>query len=71
MRLIRFLGDGEDDVCNKNLHIEGHDGKDFTLCGLSLDNDTGTVGTNECVKAKKITCPDCKNIIQYCRDISL
>lgn len=71
MKLIKFLGDGDGGVNTKTFCIEGPDGSGYTLCGLSLDNDEETTGTHKVVESKKITCPDCKKIIKFCRDISL
>lgn len=43
---------------------------DYTLCGITLDGDTGTAGdyvsTNQ-----KVNCTDCIAIVKYCKKIKL
>lgn len=71
MRLFRFLGDGEEEIDTEILHIEDCLGADYTLCGVTLDDDTHTAGTVEVVISKKITCHECRSIIEYCKNITL
>lgn len=41
---------------------------DYTLCGLSLDGDTGTTGAFKATK-QKVNCKHCIEIIEYCKKI--
>ena len=43
---------------------------DYTLCGLSMDNDPETTGEYDHVN-EKITCKQCLEIIRYCRKIKI
>lgn len=43
---------------------------DFTLCGLTLDEDSGTLGRYSTVKSK-ITCSQCLAIIRHCKQIKI
>lgn len=65
MKVIQFIGDGE--AAPDILHCEAANGIDYTLCGVSLDNDTATIGTHKIVKAPCVTCPECIAIILHCR----
>lgn len=69
MRLIRFVGDGDDVVDSSVLHLDGVIGSDYTLCGLTLDGDQGTAGSFESIDAPAVTCPDCVRVILHCRGV--
>lgn len=64
---VQFCGNGDDPEIKGKICYEGPF-SDYTLCGLSLDNDSGSVGwyvhTDE-----KINCLQCLAIIDYCKDI--
>ena len=63
--IIKFNNDGVDEM--KGQHVNGV-ASDFTLCGITLDNDSETAGTYE-EKQGKITCKDCLEIINYCKTL--
>jgi hypothetical protein len=71
---IKFNGDGADFIGNRfdaaTIHADGAGGSDYTLCGLTLDNDPGTCGTWTTTK-KRITCDQCIQIIRHCKSIRL
>jgi len=72
MKLIRFLGCGDVDVdCSAVLHLDSPLGIDYTLCGLSLDDDPKTTGSHEVVTASAVTCPYCNAIIKHCRGVRI
>ena len=54
MKLIRFLGCGDVD-CSAVLHLDSPLGIDYTLCGLSLDDDPKTTGPHEVVTVSAVT----------------
>lgn len=69
MKLIRFLGNGDEDVDDPSImHMDGPGGCDFTLCGITLDRDSQTAGDYELVNGK-VTCPQCVAIIKHCRGV--
>lgn len=71
MKVIEFIGNGVDDteLCSPGVyHSFGVIGGDFTLCGISLDNDTGTIGEYHTVNSK-INCPLCIAVIEFCKKI--
>ena len=70
MKLIRFLGCGDVD-CSAVLHLDSPLGIDYTLCGLSLDDDPKTTGPHEVVTASAVTCPDCIAVIKHCRGVRI
>lgn len=51
-------------------HAEGAGGNAYTLCGLTLDGDPACIKHQEIVTGK-ITCPDCKAIITYCKTLKV
>ena len=73
MKLIQFtsLGDNPEYCSEGELHLDGPDGTDFTLCGLSLDGDPDSVGEYKVVNASKVTCPRCMAIIKKCRGVKI
>ena len=71
MKLIRFgCGDGGVD-CSAVLHLDSPLGIDYTLCGLSLDDDPKTTGPHEYVQSAAVTCPSCMAIITHCRGVRI
>lgn len=56
MELLRFAGNGADEINSEVLHLSGVVGGDYTLCGLSLDGYPLTVGSVETVTAPAVTC---------------
>lgn len=72
MELIRFLGFGDGETDNAGLlHLNGANGADYTLCGITLDDDPETAGPSEIVTAAAVTCPDCIAIIKHCRGVRI
>jgi len=72
MELIHFLGGGDGVVDYSNvLHLSSATGIDYTLCGLSLDDDPMTTGPHEIVSATSVTCPECIAIIKHCRGVRI
>lgn len=66
MRHIKFTGDGQDN--NKGeVHFTGVQ-NDYTLCGYTMDGDSGTAGsyipTNE-----KVNCRPCISIVLSCKKV--
>lgn len=70
MRGIKFLGDGDGEMDPDAVHLDGI-GPDYTLCGMTLDGDPETAGSWVSVEAKKITCPECVEIIKHCRGVKV
>lgn len=70
MNLIRFIGDGDGELNTEALHLT-HPLTDHTLCGETMDGDTGTAGTFENINAKEVTCESCIAIIKHCRGIRI
>lgn len=71
MELIRFTGRGDGDVDSPDcLHLGGI-ASDYTLCGITLDNDPETAGPYEFVTASAVTCPGCIAIIKHCRGVRI
>ena len=69
MELIRFLGLGDGNVDSPDvLHYTGT-ASDYTLCGITLDDDDKTAGPHEIVRGNAVTCPDCIAIIKHCRGV--
>ena len=65
---IKFTGTGNDE--NKGeVHLCGPI-TDYTICGYTLDGDTGTAGDYEPTK-DKINCVQCLEIIKLCKKIRL
>lgn len=50
------------------VHAGPGNGVDYTLCGLSLDGDSKSIGAVHATNLQ-IGCPDCVRIIQYCKGI--
>ncbi len=70
---IEFIGNGESDleVCQPGvIHLQGAACQsDFTLCGVTLDNDEMTAGHNREVHKQPITCESCTQIINHCKGV--
>lgn len=49
-------------------HVESPLGVDFTLCGLTLDDDTRTIKRIE-DREGRITCEHCRIIIDFCKSL--
>ena len=49
-------------------HIEGPQGSDDALCGITLDSDPMVIESHV-VKEGKITCEACLNIIHFCKTL--
>ena len=70
-RAIEFMGDGDgDELCQPGVfHLEGAPcQQDFTLCGLTLDGDTGTAGNCRLIVGRRVNCPNCREIIRHCKN---
>jgi hypothetical protein len=70
-KYIRFIGDGKDMPNNcgpEYLHLESSLGIDYTLCGVSCDDDYN-IGSHMILNSGIITCPDCISIIKHCRNV--
>ncbi len=65
-RHIKFMGAGEDD--NAGLICAEGPINDLTVCGYTLDGDDKTAG-GYIVTSEKINCPQCIQIINYCKSI--
>lgn len=63
---IEFIGNG-DPLHKGEVHFTGTI-NDYTLCGLTLDNDPMTTGSFKETK-KKVNCDYCKGIVDYCKGI--
>jgi hypothetical protein len=63
---IEFIGNG-DPYFQGSVHFKGLE-NDYTLCGLTMDKDPITTGDYK-YSNKKVNCPDCKNIVDYCKSI--
>jgi len=48
----------------------GHGGNDFTLCGMTLDDDPTIMMSQELITGK-VTCKHCLELIKYCKSIKL
>ena len=64
--IIRFKNEEFKDSGNHAVGTQS----DYTLCGLSMDNDSETTGEYDYVN-EKITCEQCLEIIRYCRKLKL
>jgi hypothetical protein len=71
VELIRFLNNGENYEVPNITHIESVLGCDYTLCGVTLDQDDKTAGDYKSVEADKITCPDCVALIKLCQGLKI
>lgn len=63
---IEFDGTG-DGVNDKGVHFIGPI-NDYTLCGMSMDGDTGTFGCFSFTH-KKVNCDVCSKIVTFCKSI--
>ena len=72
---VEFIGNGEDDFGNRQpgvIHLQGSACQsDYTLCGITLDNDEKTAGHNRAVHKQAITCGNCAQIIDYCKGVKV
>lgn len=68
---IKFIGDGEyfqefpDQI--SYVHFDGPL-SDYTLCGWTLDGDTGTMGSYISTD-ELISCPNCIKVIKHCKSL--
>ena len=51
-------------------HATGADGSGHALCGLTVDDDPEIIRHSEIVSGK-ITCPQCRAIINHCKTLKL
>lgn len=49
------------------IHSGPHAGNDYTLCGRAMDGETGDEEMT--LTNRRITCPDCIEIIDFCKGI--
>lgn len=68
MNHIKFLGTG-DGVVDSGIHFPAPGGNDFTLCGLTLDEDPLTAGDYK-ETMEKVDCEYCIQIVEFCKKIS-
>lgn len=69
MKIIKFANNGLHKTDNKINHIGGTF-SDYTLCGISLDENEEDFG-NWYLGEGKITCKECLAIIKYCKKIKI
>lgn len=54
------------------VHCQSADGNDYTLCGLDASTGDSNAGIEAPIKTDaKINCPQCINIIQFCKKLKM
>jgi hypothetical protein len=51
------------ETLERDVHYEGHNGNDFTLCGDTLDE----CAEDPVITTKRVSCETCKAIVAYVR----
>lgn len=69
MSKVKFTGENVDEQFKGRVCFTGciHD---YTLCGITLDGDSGTAGDYNTTK-DRVNCCDCIAIVKYCKTLVL